>query len=75
MKDQKETVPFSITTKIIKYLGIHLPKKVKTCTQKTIRYWWKESKLIEIDVEIYHVISIVNQYCENNYTIQSNLQI
>ena len=34
----KETLPFTITTKRIKYLGINLPKMVKTCTQKTIRH-------------------------------------
>ena len=33
----KETLPFTTETKRIKYLGINLPKEVKTCTQKTIR--------------------------------------
>ena len=28
----KETIPFTITTKRIKYLGINLPKEVKVCT-------------------------------------------
>ena len=28
-REIKETVPFTIATKIIKYLGIHLPKKTK----------------------------------------------
>ena len=35
----KETIPFTIASKIIKYLGINLTKNVnKTCTQKIIRY-------------------------------------
>ena len=37
-REIKETIPFTITTKRIKYLGINLPKEVKTCTQKTARY-------------------------------------
>ena len=33
----KESIPFTIATKRIKYLGINLPKKTKNCTQKIIR--------------------------------------
>ena len=33
----KETIPFTIATKGIKYLGISL-RRQKTCTQKTIRH-------------------------------------
>ena len=33
-----ETLPFTIATRRIKYLGINLPKEVKTCTQKTVRH-------------------------------------
>ena len=29
-KEIKETIPFTIATKRIKYLGIYLPKKLKT---------------------------------------------
>ena len=34
----KETLPFTIETKRIKYLGINLPRRQKTCMQKTIRH-------------------------------------
>ena len=34
----KKTLPFTIATKRIKYLGINLPKTQKTCMQKTIRH-------------------------------------
>ena len=34
----KETLPFTIVTKRIKYLGINLLKETKTCMQKTIRH-------------------------------------
>ena len=37
-REIKETIPFTTATKRIKYLGISLPKEVKTCTQKTIRH-------------------------------------
>ena len=37
-REIKETLPFTIATKRVKYLGINLPKEVKTCTQKTIRH-------------------------------------
>ena len=36
-RDIKETLPFTIATERIKYLGINLPKRHKTCMQKTIR--------------------------------------
>ena len=34
----KESIPFTIATKIIKYLGINLPRRQKNCTQKSIRH-------------------------------------
>ena len=37
-REIKETLPFTIATKRIKYLGINLPNKTKTCMQKTIRH-------------------------------------
>ena len=37
-REIKETLPFIIATKRIKYLRINLPKEQKTCMQKTIRH-------------------------------------
>ena len=37
-REMKETLPFTIVTKRIKYLGINLPKEAKICMQKTIRH-------------------------------------
>ena len=41
-REIKESIPFAITTKRIKYLGINLPKETKQqqqhCTQKIIRH-------------------------------------
>jgi len=41
MKDQKEinnTIPYTITSKRIKFLGINLLKEIKAYTPKTIQY-------------------------------------
>ena len=51
----KEKIPFTIAMKRIKYLGINLPKKTKDLYKKTIKHWWKKSKMTQIDGEIYHV--------------------
>ena len=37
-REIKETIPFTIASKRIKYLGIKLPKEDKTCTPKTLRH-------------------------------------
>ena len=34
----KKKIPFDIATRNIKYLGINLTKKLKTCTQKTTQH-------------------------------------
>ena len=36
-RDIRESIPFTVATKRIKYLGINLPKETKNCTQKIIR--------------------------------------
>ena len=54
-KEIKETIPFTIVMKRIKYLGINLPKEKKTYIYKTIKHWWKKSKMTQIDGEIYDV--------------------
>ena len=47
MKDQKEikeTIPFTIATKRIKYLGINLPKEVKDLYSENYKTLMKEIK-------------------------------
>ena len=44
----KETIPLTIPRKRIKYLGMNQPKEVKTCTQKTVRHWWKKANMTQI---------------------------
>ena len=43
--------------------------------QKTIRHWWKKLKMIPTDERYTMFLDWKNQYCENDYTTQSNLQI
>ena len=38
-REIKETIPFIITSKLIKYLGINLPKEAKDLYSKTVRHW------------------------------------
>ena len=52
-KEIKETIPFTIATKRIKYLGIYLPKETKDLYIEN--YKRKKSKRTLIDGEIYHV--------------------
>ena len=37
-REIKESIPFTTTTKTIKYLGINVPKETKSFTQKIIRH-------------------------------------
>ena len=37
-REIRESVPFTIATKIIKYLGINLPKETNEHTQKIVRH-------------------------------------
>ena len=37
-REIKESIPFTIARKRMKYLGINLPKETKNCTQKIIRH-------------------------------------
>ena len=47
-REIKEAVPFTITLKRIKYLGINL-RRHKTCIQKTIRCQWKKLKMTQTE--------------------------
>ena len=73
-REFKETIPFTIATKRIKYLGINLPEEVKNLYSEKYKTLMKE---IKDDTNRWRDIpcSWKNQYCENDYTTQSNLQI
>ena len=57
-REIKETIPFTIATKRIKYLGINLPKEVKDLYSENYKTLMKESKMIPTDGEIYHVLGL-----------------
>ena len=72
----QEAIPFTIASKRIKYLGINLTKETKTCAPKTIRCWWKKNQRRHKQMERYTMImDWENQYSQNDYTTQGNLQI
>ena len=55
-KEIKETIPFTIATKRIKYLGIYLPKETKDLYKENYKTLMKEiKKMTQIDGEIYHI--------------------
>ena len=70
----KETIPFSIAIKRIKYLGIYLPKETKDLY---IENYKTLVKGIKEDTNRWRKYTIFmdqkNQYSENEYTTQSNL--
>ena len=54
----KETLPFAIATKRIKYLGINLPKETKDLYAENYKTLMKEIKMTQTDVEIYYVLGL-----------------
>ena len=54
-REIKETMPFTIVTKRIKYLRINLPKETKGLYIENYKTLVKEIKRTQIDGEIYHV--------------------
>ena len=53
-REIKESIPFTIATKIIKYLGIKLPKETKELYTENYKTLMKEIKS-DINREIFHV--------------------
>ena len=74
-RENKETILFAITSKRIKYLQINLPKEAKDLYSENYKTLMKEIK-DNTQMESYTMfLDWKNQYCENDYTTQSNLQI
>ena len=53
-REIKESIPFTIATKRIKYLGINLPKETKELYTENYKTLFKEIK-DDINREIFHV--------------------
>ena len=54
-REIKETIPFTIATKRIKYLGIYLSKETEGLYRENYKTLVKEIKRTLIDGKIYHV--------------------
>ena len=57
-REIKETLPFTIATKRIIYLGINLPKETKDPYAQNCKTLMKEIKNDKTDGEIYHVLGL-----------------
>ena len=73
-KEIKKTLSFSKASKIIKYLGINLPKEAKDLYSENYKILMKE---IKVDTKERETIFLDwrNLYCQNNYTTLAKLQI
>ena len=72
-KEIKETIPFTIATKRIKYLGLYLPKETKDLYIGNYKTLMKEIRGHK-EMEKYTMFMDRNNQCsESEYTIQSNL--
>ena len=79
-REIQETIPFTITSKRIKYLGINLPKETEDLYSENYKTLMKETEEDtnrgkDILCSWIGRINIDNQYCQNYYTTQGNLQI
>ena len=75
-REIKGTLPFTIATKRIKYLGINLPRETKDLYAENYKTLMKEIKHDYQQMKRYTMfLDWKTQYCENNSTTQSNLQI
>ena len=72
-REIKETIPFTIATKRIKFLGVYLPKETKDLYIENYKTLMKEIKEDTNRWSNTVFMDWKNQYCENDYTTQSNL--
>ena len=74
-REIKETIPFTIATKRIKYLGINLSKETEEWYTENHKTLMKEVKDYITQMERYSMfLGRKDQYCENDYTTKCNLQ-
>ena len=71
-REIKETIPFTIAMKRIKYLGIYLPKETKDLYIENYKTLMKEFKE-DTKMEKYTMFMDQKNHSENEYTTQSNL--
>ena len=71
-REIKETMPSTIATKRIKYLGVYLPKETKDLYIENYKTLMKERGHKQME-KYTMFMDWKNQYCQNDYTTQSNL--
>lgn len=54
-KEIKKSIPFTMASERIKYLGVNTTKEVKDLYVKTIKYWFKTLKKTQVNGKIFHV--------------------
>ena len=57
-KEIKERIPFTMTSKRIKYLGITLPKEAKVPNFRNYKTLIKETEMTQIDGKIHCVLGL-----------------
>ena len=72
-REIRETVPFTIAIKRIKYLGINLSKEKKDLRTENSKTQMKETQLTPMERYVMF-FDWDNQYYENDYATQNNLQ-
>ena len=73
-REIKETLPFTIAKKRIKYLGINLLKETNDLYVENYKTLMKEIKYKQME-RYTMFLDWKNQHCENDCTTQSNLKI
>ena len=75
-REIRGAIPFTITSKRIKYLGVNLPKETKDLNSENYKMLMKEIKDDTNKMERHTILLYwKNQYLQNYYTAQGNLQI
>ena len=64
----REKFHLSLHQKIIKFLGINLPRRQETYTLETTGCWWKKLKVVQTDGNMCHVLEL-----EESIQIQCSL--
>ena len=73
-REIQETIPVITTTKRMKYLWIKIPKEAKQLYSEKYKILIKAIK-VHKQMERYTMfLDWKNQYCENNYSTQRNVQ-
>ena len=72
-REIKETVPFTIATERIKHLGVYLPKETKDIYIENYNTDERHQRGHKQMEKYTMFMDWKNQYCENEYTTQSDL--